>query len=413
MKVFYVNTVSGVGSTGRICDALCTALEAAGGQGRIAYGRGRASGQSAARATRISGRVGVLFDALLSRLSDRAGCFSRAATRRLIRKIEAFDPDVVHLHNLHGYYLNVGLLCRALAKRGRPVLITLHDCWLMTGHCCHFSRVGCSAYRTGCHDCPQRRAYPAAWWVSRAGDNWRDKKEALSRLPQLQLSVPSRWLAGVAAQSHLGAYPTVVIPNGVDTDVFCPPQKETVRALRDRYALQGKRVVLAAASAWSASKGLPLLTALRACLDEEYALVLVGLSPRSIARLPDGILGLPRTDSAAELAALYGMADVFVNASVEETMGMTTLEAMACGTPVVVSDQTAVPEVVDERSGLVVHEYTPAAFAAAIRQACARVWQPRESALRYGRESMCERYLAWYRAVCEAEKSGEYAYENS
>ena len=409
MRAFMINTVCGVGSTGRICCALATAVERAGGESLIAYGRGDVPADCGVSAVRIQSRAGVLTDALLTRLSDCAGSFSRAATRRLIAQLERFDPDVVHLHNLHGYYLNVKMLLDYLASSGRAGVWTLHDCWALTGHCCHFSRVGCDRWRTGCHHCPQRGAYPAAWWADRSADNYRRKRELLTALPSLRLVTPSRWLASQVEQSYLGNYPVHVVPNGIDLSVFRPSSQAERHAARAALGLGERPVVLGAASVWSESKGLARLCELAALPEAPYCVVAVGLTDKQIAALPRGMIGLPRVGGAAQMAQLYGMADVFVNPSVEETMGMTTLEAMACGVPVVTSAQTAVPEVVDADGGLVVAKECAAAYDAAIRAVLSQPMQPRRSAERYGLAQMCEGSLAVYRAAmgCRNGNGGE------
>jgi glycosyltransferase involved in cell wall biosynthesis len=241
--------------------------------------------------------------------------------------------------------------------------------------------------------------------VSRAASNYSRKRAAIAAIPQLQLVAPSRWLGDIVDRAALTASPAAVIPNGIDLLAFRSPSAQTVAELRERYGLVGKRVVLGVASVWSESKGLPLLCALPPLLGAQYRVVVVGLDERLRRTLPPGVLGLASTASTDELAALYGAADVFVNPSLEETMGMTTVEAMACGTPVVVSNRTAVPEVVPKEGGIVVGEYTPEAFADGVRAAAEGCFTPRSVAERYGNDRMCGSYLELYRAVIRATRA--------
>ena len=161
MKVYFINTVCGVGSTGKITTALLRLLKEQGHQGRIAYGFGEAKSVDPGEAYRIVSRQQYYAHNLLSRLTDREGLFSTGATKHLVADIRRYDPDVIHLHNLHGHYLNYEVLFRYLAEAGKRVVWTLHDCWAMTGHCTHFMAVGCEQWKTGCARCTQPRQYPA------------------------------------------------------------------------------------------------------------------------------------------------------------------------------------------------------------------------------------------------------------
>ena len=168
-------------------------------------------------------------------------------------------------------------------------------------------------------------------------------------LDDVTFVVPSQWIAGLLQSSFLKAYPTHVIPNGIDLSIF----KETESDFRQKYGLENKKIILGVASVWSKQKGLGEFIKLSQRLDASYQIVVVGVSEEQKRSLPSNVLAFTRTDSVQELAQIYASADVFFNPSVQETMGLTTVEAMACGTPVIVYNKTAVPEVVDEESGVV------------------------------------------------------------
>lgn len=352
MKVFMINSVCGIRSTGRICTDLAEVLHENGHECRIAYGREDIPDKYKSIAYRIGNNNVVRLHALGSRLFDRTGFYSKKQTEKLIEEIERYHPDVIHLHNLHGYYLNIEVLFEYLAEADIPIVWTLHDCWAFTGHCVHFSLAGCDRWKTGCFDCPQKRSYPSALLFDRSRDNWKRKKELFTSVKNMTVVTPSQWLAGLVKESFLQKYPVTVIPNGIDLSVFKP----TPGDFRKRYGLQGKRIILGVASVWDDRKGLNDFLKLAELIDADTRIVLVGLNKKQIKSLPSNIIGIERTNNTRELAEIYTAADVFFNPSKEETMGLTTVEAMACGTPVVVSDMTAVPEVVMECGGIVVKE---------------------------------------------------------
>ncbi len=350
MKILQINSVCGCGSTGRIATDILDLLHAQGDQCRIAFGREQAPDAYAPYSHRIGSDLEVKLHGLYTRFFDRHGFGSKKATAQFLKWVEEYDPDLIHLHNIHGYYIHIGMLFDYLKRSKKPVVWTLHDCWTMTGHCAHFSAVGCSQWKTHCQNCPQLREYPATMLGGNAAKNHRQKKEIFSGLPNMTIVTPSHWLASVAEESFLKQYPIKPIYNGLDLNIFCP----TASDFRKKYGLENKKIVLGVANVWTERKGLHDFVALHKLLDDACQVVLVGLSHQQISELPNGILGLPRTGNITELAKLYTAADVYVNLSVEETMGMTTVEAMACGTPVITYDATAVPEVVAPGCGIVV-----------------------------------------------------------
>lgn len=338
MRVLFVNLVYGVGSTGKIIADIADLLRRGGSDVRILYGTG--ADPSDADARRTAGRLEYYAHNALSRLTDHAGLYSRAATRRMIREIKTFQPDLIHLHTLHGFYVNYEMLFHFLKGAGIPVVWTLHDCWSFTGHCTHFSQIKCTQWQTECHDCRLLRRYPHCYGKGDVRRNFRRKKDAFTRVKNLVITTPSQWLAGQVALSFLQDYPRVVIPNGIDRTVFRPQASD----LRKRYHLEDKKIVLGVASTWSAQKGLPDLLALAERLGADYQVVLIGLTAQQLTHVPPNVLGLPRTANQMELAQWYTAADVFVNPTYEETFGLTTVEAQSCGAPAAVYETDGCPE---------------------------------------------------------------------
>ncbi len=276
---------------------------------------------------------------LAARLTGKNGCFAIPETKKLIRELRAYDPDVIHLHTLHDSYVNLPLLFHYIKKHHIRTVWTLHDCWALTGHCTHFTFAQCDKWKTGCHHCPQLGEYPVTLWDTTA-KMWRLKKEWFTGISDMTVVTPSRWLKDLVAESYLQEYPVKVIPNGIDVSVFCPGES----AFKEAHGIAEKKMVLGVASGWNERKGLADLKTLAGLLDERYKLVLIGVSDEQRKGLPSQVLGLTRTNSAKELADAYRAADVFVNPTYEDTFPSVNLEARACQTPIITYDACGAPE---------------------------------------------------------------------
>ncbi|MEE0109952.1 MAG: glycosyltransferase [Oscillospiraceae bacterium] len=349
MKYLFINSVAGFGSTGRIAAEKCRELMAEGHECVLAFGRDQANCGDVPT-VRIGEPLDYKLHGLRNRLLDDQGFGSKGATRRFLRWVKDYDPDVIWLHNLHGYYIHIGLLFAYLRNSGKKIIWTLHDCWAFTGHCAYFDFVGCDRWKTGCHDCPQKGSYPASMLLDNSRGNYEKKKGLFAGIPNLTLTVPSHWLESRVKESFLKDYPVEVVYNTVNRDIFQP----TPSAFRREHGLEEKKIILGVASVWDERKGLKDFLALSQMLDERYEIVLIGLNQEQIASLPGNILGLPRTNSMQELAAAYTAADVFVNPSAEETFGMTAMEARCCGTEAIVYKDTACEEIVNQFGGIAV-----------------------------------------------------------
>ena len=291
-------------------------------------------------AVRIGSDSGVKAHALKARLLDDSGFGSRFATERFLDWVRTYDPDIIHLHNIHGYYLHVGLLFDYLRTCGKRILWTLHDCWAFTGHAAYCDSENCEKWKTGCSRCPKDWDYPKSY-LDRSRRNYTRKQALFTGIPNLELVTPSQWLAGLCKESFLKKYPVTVIHNGINTDVFHPVDSSS---LRQKLGLTGKRVILGVAALWEKRKGLEDFFTLANYLTPDERIVLVGLSEKQKQNLPPRILGLSRTNSAQELAAFYSMADVYLNPTYEDNYPTTNLEAIACGTPVVTYATGGSPE---------------------------------------------------------------------
>lgn len=351
-KLLQINTVAVNGSTGRIAEGIGVAAKNRGYDTYIAYGRNNPE-HSASKLIRIGNDCSVYEHVFETRLFDRQGLASRIATRRFLGQLEALNPDLVHLHNLHGNYINYKLLFEFLSRNDIPVVWTIHDCWPFTGHCVHFTAVHCNKWQTGCFSCPRLKGYPQSYLLDRSKKNYDEKKKVFCSVNNMTVVPVSRWLGDIISESFLGKYPIHVIRNGIDIQAFYPRLDE-MQFVKKKFGIENKFIILGVATGWSKDNGLYDFIELRKSLDENFAIVLVGVTESINKMLPNGIIGIERTDSQSELAALYTVADIFINGSFEETFGLVTIEAMACGTPVIVYDSTACPEVVKPGTGYVV-----------------------------------------------------------
>ena len=274
--------------------------------------------------------------AIQTRLFDTHGFGSKKATAKFLQWAETYHPDLLWLHNIHGYYINVEMLFTWIKKHPEmQVKWTLHDCWAFTGHCSHFTAVKCEQWKSRCSYCSQLRRYPKCYAMSNVGRNFDRKKAAFTGVSNMELIVPSHWLEGLVKQSFLKEYPVEVVYNTIDTNVFKPTPSD----FRERYGLQNKKIVLGVASVWEERKGVNDFIKLAQRLDDNYAIVLVGLTAKQIK-----LLGIKRTNSAKELAAIYTAADVFVNPTYEDNYPTVNLEAKACGLPIITYNAGGSPE---------------------------------------------------------------------
>ncbi|TCI53446.1 glycosyltransferase [Exiguobacterium sp. SH5S13] len=345
MKILHINAINDVKSTGRICKELASVHHDCGHETRVAHSTGPVTEASYV----IGDPVDVKLHALHARITGRQGYASRFATENLVRDIERYAPDVVHLHNLHANYVHLRTLFEYLATRDIPTVLTLHDCWFFTGKCTHYTTAGCNKWQRGCGDCPQLRDDIPSWLFDRTSEMLDDKRRWLTAIPRLAVVGVSDWITTEARFSFL-RHAAVLrrIHNWVDLDVFRPVDATELRA---RLQLADKMVLLGVASTWSEAKGLGAFLDLAAARPNDAFLLIGRLDD---TELPANVIHVNETNDSRELARYYALADVFLNLSEQESFGNVTVEAMACGTPVLVLDATASPELVTDDTGVIV-----------------------------------------------------------
>ncbi len=402
MNILQINAVCGIGSTGRIATEMHAILLSQGHETSVAFGRYKA--RNCIDNIRIGSRFDTYLHVARTRLFDQHGFGSVSATKAFVSKIKTLNPDLVHLHNLHGYYIHIGLLFEYLKSINKPIVWTLHDCWAFTGHCSHFDFIGCSRWQKECHDCPLKSEYPKSLWLDNSRGNFQQKKALFIGVDNLTIVTPSQWLADLVKKSFLGDYPVKVINNGIDLSVF----QSSSSTFRNQYKLEDKFILLGVATDWNERKGYGYFLKLVKRLKFDEILVLVGVSENQIKKLPHNIIGIAKTNNTSELAEIYSMADVFVNPTLEEVLGLVNLEALSCGTPVVTFNSGGSPECLDETCGLVVERGDLPALESAIAtikkngKSSYSVACRRRVEYLFNKDARCAEYLDLYKGCLNA-----------
>ena len=363
-KILQINTTVNSCSPGKIAEQIGEKVIGRGWESYIAYGRKKNESQS--KIIRIGNYLSVYYHVLQTRIFDRQGLASVYATKAFVKAIDSINPDIVHLHNIHGYYLNYPILFNYLRRRDIPIVWTLHDCWPFTGHCVYFDYLGCEKWKSHCSNCPGIKTYPKSVFLDRSYKNFEKKKTEFLLSKKMVLVPVSNWLNNNLKDSYFRDVESITIHNGIDLNRFryTNPSEE----FYSKYGFSGTgKVVLGVASPWSQRKGFDDFIKLRSELSDDYIIVLVGLSKNQIKVLPSGVIGIERIESQEELASLYSLASVFVNPTYEDNYPTTNIEALACGTPVITYDTGGSPEAITPETGIVVTKGDICKLAAAVR----------------------------------------------
>lgn len=348
MRVLQINTVCSLGSTGRITVDIAKELNCIGHECKVIYGQYFSNYEEAIY---IGNRLENHLHNLGSRLFDKQGMFSVGNTKRCLHFIEKFNPDIIHLHNLHGNYMNIKLLFDFLSDVNIPIVWTFHDCWPFTGHCAYFDYIDCKKWKTGCYDCENKRSYPPSWFLDNSVANYQCKKYLFNKIKKMEIVSPSLWLAGLVKESFLSKYPVSVIHNGLDIDYFSP----RTTLFRKKMGWDNKIMLLGVAmGGFTGRKGLAYFLELAKLLPDYYVIVLVGVTKAEKHFLPPRIIGIEQTNNLSELVELYSCADIFLNPTLEDNFPTTNIEALSCGTPVITFDTGGSSEAIDYQTGMVV-----------------------------------------------------------
>ena len=405
MKILQINSVCGKSSTGRIASDLAEQIINNNGDARICFGRDSAVGWSKSISYKIGLFANVYLHTAIVRLFDLEEFASVLSTIKLCRFIKSYNPDIVHLHNIHGYYLNYNLLFFFLERMKKPVIWTLHDCWTFTGHCSHFENNNCYKWKEGCHNCKFKNRYPRSLFFNFSAFHLKNKKKAFTRVSNMTLITPSEWLRNYVKASYLGKYHCEVINNGVDRKIF---QVKTIpQDFLSIYSLEGKKIVLGVSTLWDKGKGLDDFNQLSEKLPDEFRIVLIGVDRTTKQKLNKKIYPIERTNNTEELATWYNASYVFVNPTYEDNFPTVNIEALSCGTPVIGYDTGGSPESINQAHGIVIEKGNINGLAKAIIEShftdADREFCVKQSA-QYDTSVMHSKYLAVYNQLLRNNK---------
>ena len=343
MKIVQINATCGIGSTGKICLGISQILTEQNMENHILYSS-KSNGYDLGIS--CSNDQYIKLQAFKSRLLGNYGFNSVIATKNIINELEKIQPDIVHLHNIHGHDCHLEKLFTYFKKKKTKLFWTFHDCWAFTAYCPYFTMANCDKWKQQCFDCPKKHEY--TWIFDRSKALYEKKKELFSDL-DLTIITPSQWLGDLVKQSFLGHYPVKVVNNGIDLNIFRP----TVGTFRKKYGIdENKKIILGVAFEWDQRKGLDVFLDLSNRLEREcYQIVLVGTNDEIDRRLPENIISIHRTNDQSELAEIYTASDIFVNPTREENFPTVNIESLACGTPVLTFRTGGSPEIIDETCG--------------------------------------------------------------
>lgn len=347
MRVLQINAVYGKSSTGRTTKELDEYLLSQGIDSLVAVSQSNC----------VKDNIFVIGDkkdrkihALMSRMLGKQAYFSKTVTKRLIEYIGVQKPDIIHLRNLHGNYINFPDLMNYIIEKNISVVVTLHDCWFFTGKCCHYTDVHCQKWQENCGKCPELKKWSKSWFFDRSSQMLNDKKELFSQIPKLAVVGVSDWITNEARKSILkDAFCIKRIYNWIDLDIFIPDNGGTIR---EEYNCESEFVVLGICEKWTEEKGINIFVKLAEKMPEVKFLMVGKVPARFIP--PKNMICAGSIRDTKKIAQFYSAADVFLNPSVQETFGKTTAEAIATGTPVVGYNTTATPELIGEGCGEVV-----------------------------------------------------------
>ena len=399
-RLLQINVTLNSGSTGRIAEQIAIKAQEHGWDCYHAYG-GRYVGKSQFKSIQVSSKLDNYLHAFMGEYLGRHGLGSTLATKRFVERIKELKPEIIHLHNIHGYYLNYKVLFEYLATAGIPVVWTLHDCWSFTGHCTHFDNAGCEKWKTECGHYPLQMAQYKSRFVDRSRKNFLLKRTLYEQLDNMTIVPVSHWLEGLVKQSILKRFPVRVIQNGIDLNVFKP----TDNRIREKFGIPNNRMLILGVigSGFGSEKGKNDFV--RLAQNSDSQIVLVGLKGSDFNDLPESIIALGRTNRQEELAELYSAADVVLNPTYNDTFPTINIESIACGTPVVTYRTGGSPEILDDGTGIVVEKGDLSGLTQALRtirekgksshsQAC------RDRAVKYfNKDERYEDYVGLYEEV--------------
>lgn len=397
MKVVQINSFSN-GSTGKIMMSIHEELLKQGYDSYVVWGRGRKSNNY--RELYLNDKIGVYFHAFYSRITGKTGFASKISTKKLLKRLDEINPDIIHLHNLHGYYINIEMLFNYIKNKHIKVVWTLHDCWAFTGQCPHFTLCKCDKWKNGCYNCPMIVEYPKSL-KDNSKNNYLKKKELFTGL-NMSIVTPSNWLSHMVKDSFLKKYNIRVINNGIDIETF----KKTKSDFKIKYKISEKKIILGVASVWDRRKGLDDFIKISKKLPEDYIIVLIGISKKQMRILPKNVIGIMKTENQKELAEIYSVSTVLFNPTYEDTYPTVNLEALSCGLPVITYNSGGSPEssfasLINDENIIKIDEDLPEK----VIEKAQKIKLPIFSRDNISYKNMTDKYMSLYKEVFNNEKN--------
>ncbi len=338
MKVIQINVLYQRGSTGFIVEQIHSYLYTNGYESKVAYGRKKIKNEDS-----NSYKFCYEIEAAINKVLNRLGCLSYSdhtySTHRLCRFIESEKPDVVHLHCINGYCVDIYKLLEFLSSNKIPTIVTHHAEFFYTANCGHAFECMQFTKNFGCVGCPNLKKSTGSIIRDNAAQSWLKMKKAFNSFDsdKLIFTAVSPWLLNRSQLSPIvNKYPCVVVKNGIDVSVFNPSSKRPDTILSLKYKIA--KIVLHVTASFSDSpnslKGGDKIIELAKMLHD-IMFVVVASEVNIKNKLPANIYIWGQAKNREELAGLYSSADATVIASRRETFSMVVAESLCCGTPVV------------------------------------------------------------------------------
>lgn len=349
MKILFIDVNCQQGSTGKLVYDLYTECKKEGHEAAICYGRGKKIDKP--DIFKFGLDIETFFHAAMTRLTGLTGCYSFFSTQRLLRFMNKFKPDVVHIHELHAYFVNIKPIVEYLKIHKIKTIWTFHCEFMYTGKCGHSYE--CEKWKSHCQYCPNIREYPSSLYFDFTKNMFYHKKKLFENFNNVTIVTPSKWLANRVKQSFLKNKEIVVIHNGIDTkSIFYPRKFDHLKA---RHKLTNEKIILAVApDIMSEQKGGRLVLEIANKMKgENVKFILIGVADLS-EKFDDNVIALGRTENQNELAEYYSMGDIFIICSKRENFPTTCIEALSCGTPVCGFDEGGTKETAPDSFGIFV-----------------------------------------------------------
>ena len=401
MRILHLNVTYGVGSTGSLTKTIHEYLLSQNEDSLVLYSDGKTNARNTKK---YMNKFERNMFSLSSHLFGHYGFEGTMATRKIIKNIKKFKPDIIQIHNIHSHNCNLKKLFNFLNKTDIQVFYSLHDCWPFTGYCAHFEQINCNKWKDKCYECPVYRRY--SWFFDKSTANYTKKRALLTESKNLHLIFASKWITNTAKQSFLQDKNMYIIENGIDQSVFYPRENKNFKDVFKFDAIN----VIGVAFNFTSEKGLDDFVKLENLVDDKIKIILVGNIDSTIS-LPKNITHIKQLTDRNLLAELMSNADIYLNLTKAETFGLTNIEALSTGTPVITYNNGGSPETITEGCGVVIDDGDINGVIKAILKVGKKTPEITRNCLihaeKYSSKNMARRYYQLYKDILNNNKSEE------